>query len=54
MVQTVPGNKKIFIQINTDFLFLIKVEEILKGNLNLVPPPSPSVKIQIMGGKVEL
>ena len=29
-----------------------KVEKILKGNLNLVPSPSSSVKIQIMGGKV--
>ena len=29
-----------------------KVEKILKGNLNSVP--SPSVKIQIMGGKVYL
>ena len=29
-----------------------KVEKILKGNLDLIPSPSPSVKIQIMGGKV--
>ena len=29
-----------------------KVEKILKGNLNLVPSPSSSVKIQVMGGKV--
>ena len=29
-----------------------KIEEILKGNLYLIP--SPSVKIQIMGGKVYL
>ena len=32
--------------------FAGKVEKILKGNLNLVPSPSSSVKIQIMGGKV--
>ena len=29
---------------------LFKVEKILKGRLDLIP--SPSVKIQIMGGKV--
>ena len=31
---------------------LSKVEKILKGSLDLIPSPSPSVKIQIMGGKV--
>ena len=30
----------------------IKAEKILKGMLNSIPSPSPSVKIQIMGGKV--
>ena len=30
----------------------IKVENILKGSLLSIPSPSPSVKIQIMGGKV--
>ena len=29
-----------------------KVENILKGSLNLISSPSPSVEIQIMGGKV--
>ena len=29
-----------------------KVEKISKGSLDLIPSPSPSVKIQIMGGKV--
>jgi len=29
-----------------------KVENILKGSLDSRPSPSPSVKIQIMGGKV--
>ena len=29
-----------------------KVEKILKGSLDLIPSPSPSVKIQIKGGKV--
>ena len=31
---------------------LVKVEKILKGSLDLIPSPSPSVKIQIMGRKV--
>ena len=30
----------------------IKVGKILKGSLDSIPSPSPSVKIQIMGGKV--
>ena len=30
----------------------LKVEEILKGGLDLIPSPTPSVKIQIMGRKV--
>ena len=29
-----------------------KVENILKGSLDSIPSPSPSLKIQIMGGKV--
>ena len=33
------------------FIFT-KVEKILKGSLDSIPSPSPSVKIQIMGGKV--
>ena len=28
-----------------------KVERILEGSLDLIPSPSPSVKIQIMGEK---
>ena len=28
-----------------------KVENILKGNMDSIPSPSPSVKIQILGGK---
>ena len=31
-----------------------KVEKILRGSLDLMPSPSPSVKIQIMGGIVRL
>ena len=34
------------------FLISNKVEKILKGSLDLIPSPSPSVTIQIMGGKV--
>ena len=30
----------------------VKVEKILKGSLDSIPSPLPSVKIQIMGGKV--
>ena len=29
-----------------------KVKEILKGSLDSIPSPSPSVKIQIIGGKI--
>ena len=31
---------------------MIKVEKILKGSLDSIPSHSPSLKIQIMGGKV--
>ena len=33
-------------------VFAGKVEIILKGSLDSIPSPSPSVKLQIMGGKV--
>ena len=33
-------------------LFLIKLENILKGGLDLIPQPSPSMKIQIVVEKV--
>ena len=32
----------------------VKVEEILKGSLGSIPSLLPSVKIQIMGGKISL
>ena len=32
----------------------VKVEKILKGSLDLIPSPSPSMKIQVMGRKVRL
>ena len=35
-----------------NFSLIFKVEKILKGSLDSIPSPSPSVKIQIMGGKV--
>ena len=40
-------DSKIFKIIN-----LYKAKNILEGNLDLIPSPSPSVKIHIMGGKV--
>ena len=33
-------------------MIVSKVENILKGILDSIPSPSPSTKIQIMGGKV--
>ena len=36
---------------NVLLTIVIKVENILKGSLGSIPSPSPSVKIQIMGGK---
>ena len=33
-------------------LFSVKVEKKIKGSLDSIPSPLPSVKIQIMGGKV--
>ena len=41
--------------VNLDQFILLhigKVEKILKGSLDSIPSPSPSAKIQIMGGKV--
>ena len=35
-------------------IFFFKVEKILKGSLVSIPSTSPSVKIQIMVGKVEM
>ena len=34
-----------------NFVIFHKVEKILKGSLDSIPSPSPSVNIQIMGGK---
>ena len=39
-----------FLMINS--ISYSKVEKILKASLDLIPSPSPSVKVQIMGGKV--
>ena len=48
------GTVDIYIRTVSSYLFLCsgKVENILKGSLVLIPSPSPSVKIQITGGKV--
>jgi len=35
----------------SNMLFYPKVENILKGSQDSIPSPSPSVEIQIMGGK---
>ena len=42
--------KKQQIKSNVAMIPILKVDKILKGRLDLIP--SPSVKIQIMGGKV--
>ena len=49
-------NLDIQTQLKKDFLLVQvgKVEKILKGSLDLIPSPSPSVKIHIIGGKVYL
>ena len=47
--------KKIFIVTSITYLkkySLFKVEKILKGSWDWIPSPSPSVKIQIMDGKI--
>ena len=33
-------------------MYFVEVEMFLKGNLDSIPSPSPSMKIQIMGGTV--
>ena len=37
-----------------DATMFLKVEKILKGSLYSIPSPLPTVKIQIIGGKVYL
>ena len=44
--------KRITVEGFRTFLSICKVEKILKGSLDSIPSPSPSVEIQIMGGKV--
>ena len=42
-------------ELHSRFKFLLsQSRKILKGSLDLIPSPAPSVKIQIMGGKVGL
>ena len=45
-------DKKYKIPLNKVASIVHKVENILKGSLDSIPSPSPSVKIQIMGRKV--
>ena len=62
MDRVLPGNrKKMFrkgwtfeniIQIQNSFAAKGKVIKILKDSLDSIPSPSPSVKIQTIGGKV--
>ena len=49
VIKGLSGVIKVLLAFSSKF---VKVEKILKGNLVLIPLPSPSVKIQIMGGKV--
>ena len=46
--------KKLFLLLKLAMycMYQYKVDKILKGSLDLYPSQSPSVKIQIMGGKV--
>ena len=55
----IPSRKGLFVMVITPTFQLVhgfchKVEKILKGSLDSIQSPSPSVKIQIMGGKVTL
>ena len=43
-----------FLRKVSSYSFRCKVKKILEGSLDLIPSPSPSVKIQIIGGKVGL
>jgi hypothetical protein len=47
---SLDNDKKQQIKYNVAMILILKVEKILKDRLDLIP--SPSVKIQIMGGKV--
>ena len=44
-------NAKSTVKISGIDEFLCKVKKIREDSLDSIPPPSPSVKIQIMGGK---
>ena len=47
-----PFKSSIPILATSQFCPSVKVEKILKGSLDLIPSPSPSIKIQILGTKV--
>ena len=51
-------NTNLRISSETEFVYLflctVEVEKIFKGSLGSIPSPSPSVKIQNIGGKVYL
>ena len=46
------GSKEVFSRLSKIKREKSIVAKILKGSMDLIPSPSPSVKIQIMGGKV--
>ena len=46
-----PQFVTIFIEWNGTF-FCCRVENVLKGGLDLIPSPSPSIEIQIIGANV--
>ena len=46
--------KSIDIDLKSTLSLHIKVEKIYEDSLDSIPSPSPSVKIQIIGGKVYL
>ena len=48
-MKVVSGPKSLIKETTT---YYFKVENILKGSLDSIPSSSPSVKIQIMGGKI--
>ena len=48
-----PIGGRIYVYLTLNFV-TFKVEKILKNSLDSIPSPSPSVKIQIFGGRVNL
>ena len=51
-IQQTSNRSKNVRKVPRQFCLFFKVENILKGRLDTIPSPSPSVKIQIMGSKL--